>query len=126
MRRLYRKKFLLPSQASLGRDFGGQRYGPRPIDLDLIFQRDAALELPTLQVPHPRWRERAFVKAPLADLAAPAGAGAAADAGLAAMLGGAAELWEREGGELGACLRLCLLVWSLGLPCGRLCWVPVK
>src|SRR6185437_15685660 len=42
-----------------------RRWGPRPIDLDILFYGDTALETPTLTVPHPRIAERAFVLAPL-------------------------------------------------------------
>ncbi|GAB4820142.1 hypothetical protein N2152v2_007188 [Parachlorella kessleri] len=57
-------------EAQLGRDFGGQRWGPRPIDLDIIFYEGDVVNQPgnLLVVPHPRWQERAFVQAPLADL----------------------------------------------------------
>jgi 2-amino-4-hydroxy-6-hydroxymethyldihydropteridine diphosphokinase len=40
------------------------------LDLDLILYGDLILDEPGLQVPHPRFRERAFVLAPLADVAA--------------------------------------------------------
>lgn len=45
------------------------RYGPRRIDLDILFYEDQVIDLPFLQVPHPRLHERTFVLAPLADLA---------------------------------------------------------
>ena len=45
------------------------RYGPRIIDLDLLYYEDMILESPELIVPHPRISERAFVLAPLADIA---------------------------------------------------------
>ncbi|MCL6558733.1 MAG: 2-amino-4-hydroxy-6-hydroxymethyldihydropteridine diphosphokinase [Firmicutes bacterium] len=45
------------------------RWGPRTADLDLLLYGDAALNEPDLIVPHPRMHERAFVMAPLADLA---------------------------------------------------------
>ena len=45
------------------------RWAPRTLDLDLLFHGDARIDLPTLTVPHPRWRERAFVLLPLAEIA---------------------------------------------------------
>ena len=59
------------AQASLGRDFKGQRFGPRPLDLDIIFYNNQQMQNDRLQIPHPRWQERDFVKAPLADLFSP-------------------------------------------------------
>ncbi|MBI3959586.1 MAG: dihydropteroate synthase [Chloroflexi bacterium] len=44
------------------------RFGPRSIDIDLLFYADAILETEALIVPHPRLHERAFVLAPLLDL----------------------------------------------------------
>ncbi len=45
------------------------RYGPRVIDLDILFYDRLCLQLPDLILPHPRLHERAFVLVPLADLA---------------------------------------------------------
>lgn len=45
------------------------RYGPREIDLDILFYDDLSIELPGLTIPHPRLAQRAFVLVPLADLA---------------------------------------------------------
>ena len=41
----------------------------RTLDLDLILYGDRVIDEPGLQVPHPRFRERAFVLAPLAEVA---------------------------------------------------------
>jgi 2-amino-4-hydroxy-6-hydroxymethyldihydropteridine diphosphokinase len=60
---------LLTIEAELGR----QRPAPgaaRTLDLDLILFGDAIIDEPDLTVPHPRFRERAFVLAPLAEVAA--------------------------------------------------------
>lgn len=45
------------------------RWGPRVIDLDLVLYGDRQIAVPTLEVPHPRLRERLFVLAPLAEIA---------------------------------------------------------
>lgn len=47
----------------------GPRWGPRPIDLDILFYGDGRIDSPDLVVPHPRIAERAFVLAPLSDIA---------------------------------------------------------
>ncbi|MCC7078150.1 MAG: 2-amino-4-hydroxy-6-hydroxymethyldihydropteridine diphosphokinase [Acidimicrobiia bacterium] len=44
------------------------RWGPRPLDVDLLRGGDLALDDPDLMLPHPRMWERAFVLVPLADL----------------------------------------------------------
>lgn len=46
-----------------------QRWAPRPIDIDLLVFGDETVNDPDLVIPHPRLAERAFVLAPLADLA---------------------------------------------------------
>jgi len=57
-------------ESRLGRDRGsGRRWGPRTIDLDLIAYDDIVLNAADLTLPHPRWRERAFVLVPLAEIA---------------------------------------------------------
>ncbi len=45
------------------------RFGPRPIDLDILLYADLTLDTPELKIPHPRMHERAFVLRPLAELA---------------------------------------------------------
>jgi 2-amino-4-hydroxy-6-hydroxymethyldihydropteridine diphosphokinase len=47
-----------------------QRWGPRTLDIDLIAYDDVALDTPELTLPHPRLFERAFVLAPLSEIAA--------------------------------------------------------
>jgi len=60
----------------------GEANAPRTLDLDLLLYDDVTLDIPRLQLPHPRMHERRFVLAPLLDLE-PAvripGRGAAAD-----------------------------------------------
>ena len=41
---------------------------PRTLDLDLILYGQSRIDSPRLQVPHSRWRDRAFVLLPLADV----------------------------------------------------------
>jgi 2-amino-4-hydroxy-6-hydroxymethyldihydropteridine diphosphokinase len=55
-------------ERELGRDRSGPRYGPRTIDLDLLFYGDETVDEPGLQIPHPRLAERRFVLEPLAEL----------------------------------------------------------
>jgi 2-amino-4-hydroxy-6-hydroxymethyldihydropteridine diphosphokinase len=45
------------------------RNAPRTLDLDLLLYGDERIDGPTLTVPHPRMRERAFVLMPLAEIA---------------------------------------------------------
>ncbi len=60
--------FLKKREEELGR-VKNFRYGPRHIDLDILFYDDLAYEDERLQIPHPRLHERAFVLVPLNDLA---------------------------------------------------------
>jgi 2-amino-4-hydroxy-6-hydroxymethyldihydropteridine diphosphokinase len=45
------------------------RWGPRTLDIDLLFYGDACLRSDELTLPHPRLHERRFVLAPLAEIA---------------------------------------------------------
>lgn len=44
------------------------RWGPREIDIDIIFYDDTVLDTVELTIPHPRFAERDFVLQPLADI----------------------------------------------------------
>ena len=55
-------------EASLGRT-PSFRWGPRTIDIDILFYDQLILDGPELGIPHPRLQERAFVLVPLADIA---------------------------------------------------------
>jgi 2-amino-4-hydroxy-6-hydroxymethyldihydropteridine diphosphokinase len=46
-----------------------ERWGPRTLDIDILTYGDAEIDEPDLKVPHPRMTERAFVLAPLAEIA---------------------------------------------------------
>lgn len=56
-------------ETRLGRERPVVRWGPRRIDLDLLVHGSARLDGPGLQVPHPGVAVRAFVLAPLAEIA---------------------------------------------------------
>jgi 2-amino-4-hydroxy-6-hydroxymethyldihydropteridine diphosphokinase len=58
-------------ERALGRDRTNERrWGPRPIDIDILAYDDAVLSEPDLTLPHPHLFERAFVLLPLAEIAA--------------------------------------------------------
>lgn len=59
---------LLQTEAQFGR-LRRERWGPRVLDLDLLLFDHLILDSPTLQIPHPRMVERAFVLVPLAEVA---------------------------------------------------------
>lgn len=60
---------LLEIERLLGRDRAREeRWGPRPIDLDVLLWGTRVIRTPELDVPHPRLAERRFALAPLADL----------------------------------------------------------
>jgi len=61
-------ELLLTIEACFGR-VRGEHWGPRLLDLDLLLYGDQSIQTPTLQVPHPRLTERAFVLVPLAEIA---------------------------------------------------------
>jgi len=63
-------RFLQGLEHELGRRPEGERWGPRPIDLDVLLYEDRLLDEGDLVVPHPRLAERPFVLVPLAEIAA--------------------------------------------------------
>ncbi|MDJ0724077.1 MAG: 2-amino-4-hydroxy-6-hydroxymethyldihydropteridine diphosphokinase [Prochloraceae cyanobacterium] len=63
---------LLATLLGVENQFGRVRdrfWGPRTLDLDLLLYGDLILNSPSLEIPHPRMRERAFVLVPLASIA---------------------------------------------------------
>ena len=61
-------QYLKKLETELGRR-PGIRFGPRLIDLDILFYDDLILKTDMLTIPHARLAERAFVLAPLAAIA---------------------------------------------------------
>jgi 2-amino-4-hydroxy-6-hydroxymethyldihydropteridine diphosphokinase len=59
--------FCLEVEASLGR-VRRERWGPRNIDVDVLWYDDQRIDSANLSVPHPRMLERAFVLIPLAEI----------------------------------------------------------
>jgi|ERR1700678_22258 len=59
---------LLGVERAMGRD-RHERWGPRIIDLDLVWMQGETIEEPGLSVPHPGVSTRNFVLYPLADIA---------------------------------------------------------
>ncbi|MEH3123790.1 MAG: 2-amino-4-hydroxy-6-hydroxymethyldihydropteridine diphosphokinase [Sphingomonas phyllosphaerae] len=63
---------LLARLKAIERSFGrrrGRRWGARVIDLDIILWSGGAWRSPTLTIPHPAFRSRAFVLGPAAAIA---------------------------------------------------------
>ncbi|KAJ0251706.1 Folate synthesis bifunctional protein [Hirschfeldia incana] len=95
---------LLAVLKTIERDMGrtdGIRYGPRPLDLDILFYGKMRIASEKLIIPHERLWERSFVLAPLVDLL-----GTSVDNdtvahwhSLALHPGGIHQAWERLGGE---------------------------
>jgi 2-amino-4-hydroxy-6-hydroxymethyldihydropteridine diphosphokinase len=58
-------RLLKDTETRMGRDQLAARNAPRVIDMDILFYGEAIVSGPSLQVPHPRLAERAFVLVPL-------------------------------------------------------------
>jgi len=55
-------------EREMGRE-EGVRFGPRVVDIDLLFYGDVVLKTDDLEIPHPRLHQRGFVLIPLKELA---------------------------------------------------------
>jgi 2-amino-4-hydroxy-6-hydroxymethyldihydropteridine diphosphokinase len=62
-------RFLQRVEFEIGRRPSGPRWGPRPVDLDILLYGDRMIEGADLVLPHPRLAERPFVLVPLAEIA---------------------------------------------------------
>jgi 2-amino-4-hydroxy-6-hydroxymethyldihydropteridine diphosphokinase len=59
---------VLDAEHAMGRE-RLEKWGPRSIDIDILFYGDAVIDLPALKVPHPQLHLRNFVLVPLNDIA---------------------------------------------------------
>jgi 2-amino-4-hydroxy-6-hydroxymethyldihydropteridine diphosphokinase len=59
---------LLAVETDLGRE-RRERWGPRVIDLDILFYGDRVVHEPGLEIPHPRVQDRRFVLVPMQEIA---------------------------------------------------------
>jgi 2-amino-4-hydroxy-6-hydroxymethyldihydropteridine diphosphokinase len=62
-------KMLKTVEKEIGRTQTIIRYGPRILDMDIIFYDDLVLNSPQLTIPHPRMHKRRFVLCPICDIA---------------------------------------------------------
>ncbi|MFI5156649.1 MAG: 2-amino-4-hydroxy-6-hydroxymethyldihydropteridine diphosphokinase [Chitinophagales bacterium] len=59
---------ILTIEESMGRK-RLEKYGPRTIDIDILFFNDETIRLPQLRIPHPEIQNRRFVLVPMAEIA---------------------------------------------------------
>jgi 2-amino-4-hydroxy-6-hydroxymethyldihydropteridine diphosphokinase len=59
---------LISIEEKLGR-IRKEKYGPRIIDIDILFFNQDIIDLPELQIPHPELQNRRFALAPMCDIA---------------------------------------------------------
>ncbi len=55
-------------QSQAGRRGDKIRFGPRQLDLDIIFYGQRTIRTPRLEIPHPRMHKRRFVLQPICDI----------------------------------------------------------
>lgn len=63
---------LLARIGTIEKELGRKRIvanGPRTIDIDILFYGNSVVKTPSLTIPHPRFAQRRFVLAPMAELA---------------------------------------------------------
>lgn len=56
-------------EATMGRDPQALRWGPRVVDIDILYYDNISISTPNLVIPHPRVQERLFVMVPLLEIA---------------------------------------------------------
>lgn len=61
-------KDILEAEVTLGRQ-RGEKWGPRIIDIDILFFNNEVIDTPELVVPHPYLQERRFILIPMAEIA---------------------------------------------------------
>ncbi|HXG35617.1 MAG TPA: 2-amino-4-hydroxy-6-hydroxymethyldihydropteridine diphosphokinase [Dehalococcoidia bacterium] len=61
-------RFLKNIEHEIGRRPGAPRWGPRPIDLDVLLYDNLIIQEEGLEIPHPALAERPFVLTPLCEL----------------------------------------------------------
>lgn len=61
-------KMLKQIESSMDKQGKSFRFGPRKIDLDIIYFDDRIMKTPELEIPHPRMHERHFVLRPMCDI----------------------------------------------------------
>ncbi len=55
-------------EAAMGRVPNGIRFGPRPLDLDILLMEDTVVRTSRVTIPHPRMQNRRFVLQPICDI----------------------------------------------------------
>jgi len=55
-------------EKAVGRKTSTVQFGPRVLDLDIIFFDDQVIQADTLEIPHPRMHKRRFVLKPICDI----------------------------------------------------------
>ncbi len=55
-------------EENAGRESNRIRFGPRVLDMDIVFYDNAIINTPNLVIPHPRMHNRCFILQPLCDI----------------------------------------------------------